>query len=115
MLWKDISSVGDVDQIIEASANDGSIHFIFKHSTRCSISLMAKSRLESGWKFGQTYPTHYLDVLQHRNSSNYVASIFNVEHESPQLLIVKNGKCIHNSSHMEISVNNIENFLEKEI
>lgn len=85
---------------------------LFKHSTRCSISSMALSRLERNWQFSNNeLPAYYLDLLNYRNISNSIASIFNIEHASPQVLIIKNGKCIYNASHSEISVSEIEQFL----
>ncbi len=78
---------------------------IFKHSTRCSISMMAKKRFELDWEdLPEDMPLYFLDLIQHRDLSNQVAQLFNVHHESPQLLLVKNGECILDQSHGEISV-----------
>ena len=82
---------------------------IFKHSTTCNISHMVLSRLERNWKAsdaGSVKP-YFLDLRAHRSVSNGVASFFDVEHESPQLLIIRDGKPIHVSSHMEIDFDQI--------
>ena len=77
---------------------------IFKHSTRCSISSMALSRLERGeLKSTTKIPFYYLDLLAHRNLSNQIATDFGVMHESPQLLLIKNGECIYKASHSEVT------------
>lgn len=87
---------------------------IFKHSTRCNISLMARNRLETKWDIGSTeLPVYYLDLLQYRDISNQVASIYGVQHESPQLLLILNGKCIYNASHSGVSVEGLKQALAR--
>lgn len=78
---------------------------IFKHSTRCSVSLMAKKHLElDGGDFATDLPTYFLDLLRFRDLSNAIAKQFHVHHESPQLLLIKNGECVFEASHSDISV-----------
>lgn len=74
---------------------------IFKHSTRCPTSGMVKTRLErsvapEGWEF------YYLDLIRYRPVSNHIAEKFGVEHESPQVLLIRNGECVYDESHMAI-------------
>ncbi|HUH32820.1 MAG TPA: bacillithiol system redox-active protein YtxJ [Daejeonella sp.] len=77
---------------------------IFKHSTRCSISMMAKKRFELDWDaLPENINLYFLDLIRYREISNTIADIFAVHHESPQLLLIKDGECIHESSHGEIS------------
>jgi bacillithiol system protein YtxJ len=64
---------------------------------------MAKDRLERKWTFdSEKVPSYYLDVLLSRNISNLIAEKYSIEHASPQVLIIKNGKCIYSASHSEI-------------
>ncbi|MDX1943153.1 MAG: bacillithiol system redox-active protein YtxJ [Saprospiraceae bacterium] len=78
---------------------------IYKHSTRCALSSIAKRRLESGWFFEQEdLPIFYLDVIEHRALSKQVAEFFSVYHESPQLLLIRQGECTYEASHLEISL-----------
>jgi bacillithiol system protein YtxJ len=78
---------------------------IFKHSTRCSISMMAKRRFELDWEnLPKDMPLYFLDLIQHRDISGQVAQLFQVHHESPQLLLIKDGECILDQSHGGISV-----------
>jgi bacillithiol system protein YtxJ len=82
---------------------------IFKHSTRCSISSMSLNRLERKWDFSiNSFPAYFLDLIRYRNLSDQVADIYHVEHESPQVLVVKNGKCIFTASHSDINVGDIK-------
>ncbi|MEL7020203.1 MAG: bacillithiol system redox-active protein YtxJ [Bacteroidota bacterium] len=106
MNWKDLTSAQQLQQIVETSKTIPVL--IFKHSTSCSISQMAKFRLESDWKFQdeQVVP-YYLDLLAHRDISNQVAEDFSVHHESPQVLVIKNGECTYETSHLDITVDEI--------
>lgn len=84
---------------------------LFKHSTRCSISSMALNRLERHLKVSDHLPKYLLDLLTHRSVSQFIADRYGVDHESPQLLIIKEGKCIYNASHSEINAADIEAIL----
>jgi len=78
---------------------------IFKHSTRCSISLMAKRRFEmDGESLPDNVPVYFLDLIKHRDISNQIADDFQVYHQSPQLLLIKDGECILDQSHSGISL-----------
>lgn len=85
---------------------------IFKHSTRCSISSMVFNRFEKNYKTQNQdqLPVYYLDLLSYRNISNEIASKYGVEHQSPQTLLIKNGKCIHDASHTDIELSEIIEF-----
>lgn len=101
--WKNLDSEYQLDSIIEDSHTAPQI--IFKHSTTCPISGMAKRRLEGGWSLN-THP-YYLDLLSYRSLSNAVADQFGVRHESPQVIIISNGKAVYNESHLDISVDKL--------
>ncbi|MGI4823104.1 MAG: bacillithiol system redox-active protein YtxJ [Janthinobacterium lividum] len=78
---------------------------IFKHSTTCSISAAAKGKLERQWpdaSLPADTPMYYLDLLKFRPISAQIAQEFGVQHESPQLLLIQDGKCSYNASHMGI-------------
>jgi bacillithiol system protein YtxJ len=78
---------------------------IYKHSTRCSISLMAKRRIEmDAENLPENLPVYFLDLIKYRDISNQIAQEFHVHHESPQLLLIRDGECILDQSHSNISV-----------
>ncbi len=104
MNWKPLTNDQDIDAIKEASFTQPQV--IFKHSTRCSISSMAKSRLERATPAPNTQ-FHYLDLIAHRNISNLIADTFDVAHESPQVLLIKKGACVYDESHSGISMDEI--------
>jgi len=100
------------DQIQNIQQNTG-YSIIFKHSTRCSISMMAKRKFELDWSdLPEDMPVYFLDLIQYRELSNLVASTFHVHHESPQLLLIKDGECILDQSHSSISVEEAVSSLE---
>jgi bacillithiol system protein YtxJ len=78
---------------------------IFKHSTRCSISLMAKRRFELDWdNLPENVTLYFLDLIKYRDISNQVAQDYQVYHQSPQLLLIKDGECILDQLHGGISL-----------
>jgi bacillithiol system protein YtxJ len=107
MNWQPLDSLQQLEAVIERSYTAPCL--IFKHSTRCSISFMAKMRLESAWDLqeGQVAP-FFLDLIAHRAVSNAVAERLSVHHESPQILLVKDGECVLDASHMDINVDEIK-------
>ena len=107
MDWKPLTDLQEIEGIIDRSQTVPCL--IFKHSTRCSISFMAKHRLEQNWGFdaSQVEP-YYLDLISYRNISNEIADRFQVYHESPQILLIKNGECVHDASHLDITVEEIQ-------
>ena len=111
MNWIKIESEDDLEKTTEVSFQENLGVVIFKHSTRCSISSLAKDRLSSDWDFNEELPIYYLDLIAYRALSNKIAEKFNVQHESPQLLILKKGECIYDASHMSISVKSIHDKL----
>lgn len=79
---------------------------IFKHSTRCSISSMAKSRMERE-DAPDNVQFYYLDLISYRNLSKAIAEEYSVHHESPQVLLIKNGECVYDESHNGIDMQEI--------
>ncbi len=77
----------------------------FKHSTRCSVSRMVKQQLEKQWSPDpDAWSVYYLDLLQYRSLSNSLTERSGQQHESPQLLVIRNGKLIYAASHEQIEV-----------
>ena len=107
--WNDLSSVAQIAEIEKESAEIPVL--ILKHSTRCSISAMAKNRLELYWDKEVALKPYYLDLLSHRDVSNALAEKFKVEHQSPQILLIKNGQCVYHASHTEIDYNTLKRYV----
>ncbi len=102
MNWITLNDINQLQQIEQESYQKPQV--IFKHSTRCSISSMVLRRLEREGA-PDTMDFYFLDLIKNRNISNKVSDMFHVSHESPQILLIKNGGCIYDESHYAISMN----------
>ena len=111
MNWTELKNEEQIAQIKEESKSQPVL--IFKHSTRCSVSSIALNRLERNWKTQEVtaVKTYYLDLLSYRNISRQVAEFFNVEHESPQVLIVQHGNPVYVRSHLDIGFDEIRQLI----
>lgn len=106
--WQPLNQNTPIESLAEESKEQPIV--IFKHSTSCSISSMAKSRLERQWadsNLGKIKP-YYLDLLSFRPVSNEIAEFFQVRHESPQLLLIQDGVCTYHASHMGIKLDEVK-------
>lgn len=108
MNWIPLTTEAQLDEIVQLSETKPTI--IFKHSTRCSISSTALSRLERAWDAAET-PAYYLDLIAYRPISSAIAEKFDIEHQSPQVLVIKQGKCSYSATHWDIAMDEINPFL----
>jgi bacillithiol system protein YtxJ len=108
-IWINLEDLGQLNEIIIASEEKPVV--IFKHSTRCSVSRMALKQFENEFNLQGKMDAYFLDLIENRAISNEIASKFDVVHQSPQLLVIKNGKCIYNISHSEIDALFLNQFL----
>jgi bacillithiol system protein YtxJ len=112
MNWKALTDEAQLEEIKNLSSDTPQL--IFKHSVRCSISSMAKNRLErSSMPPGIDF--YYLDIIRYRNISNKLEAEFLVHHESPQVILIKAGECIYDESHSGISMDEIKMQAEKHL
>ena len=85
---------------------------IFKHSTRCSVSRMAWNQFSNQFDIEfEKMELYFLDLLAHRSISNEVAERFGVVHQSPQLIVIKDGKAVYDASHSDIDAQDLKNYL----
>ncbi len=103
MNWIRLNALSQLEAI-DAASRKGPV-LIYKHSTRCNISAAALSRLERAWTATNDaeQTTYYLDLLAHRDISNAIAERYGVEHESPQTLVIRDGRCVHVEAHFGIN------------
>jgi len=100
--WLHLINIDQIKQIRSLSKSE--TVFIFKHSTRCSISKMVIKRFENMFDESMSnVKVYYLDLLNYRDVSDKVGVTFNVIHQSPQLLIIKNEVSVFNASHQDIT------------
>lgn len=98
--WIPLTDLGQLNEIMELSHQQPVV--IFKHSTRCSISRMALKQFENEFDLEGSVTPYFLDLLNHRDISQEIATRFEVYHQSPQLLLIKEGKSIYDASHSDI-------------
>ena len=107
--WNNLEHLDQLDKIINESWEKPIV--IFKHSTRCSISRMALKQFENEYNYEDKITPYFLDLLNHRDISNEIALMFNVNHQSPQMIVIKNGIVLFNASHSDINTDDLAKFL----
>jgi bacillithiol system protein YtxJ len=108
--WIPLTSLEEIDNIKAASKTEAIM--IFKHSTRCGISSMVIKQFENLFKEEHHHlKVYYLDLLNHRDISDELGYTFQVMHQSPQLLVIRNEVSVHNASHYDITQIDLARFL----
>jgi bacillithiol system protein YtxJ len=108
--WIPLTSLEQLNEIKEQSKTESVL--LFKHSTRCGISSMVIKQFENLFsEEHKNVKVYYLDLLNYRGISNEIAVIFQVMHQSPQLIVVKNGVAVYNASHSYITEIQLSEFM----
>ncbi|MET6990379.1 bacillithiol system redox-active protein YtxJ [Sediminicola arcticus] len=108
--WIALVSLSQLEEIETKSANR--VQVIFKHSTTCGISRMVMNMFKSSYNYSENQiDLYYLDLLSFREVSNGVAEKFKVMHQSPQLLVIRNGSVVAHDSHGSINEISLEKYL----
>jgi bacillithiol system protein YtxJ len=108
--WINLSAIGQLEEIQRKSATKTQI--IFKHSTRCGISRMVLNQFIKAYSFDiSDFDLYYLDLLSYRDISNKIVETFQVYHQSPQLLVIKNGITVAHQSHGDINTLDLQQFI----
>ncbi|MFT6935086.1 MAG: bacillithiol system protein YtxJ [Maribacter sp.] len=108
--WIPLASVEQLEDITAKSA--GRPQVIFKHSTTCGISRMVLNMFTGSYSLeAESIDMYFLDLLANRNVSNAIAEKFQVMHQSPQMLIIKNGVVVAHDSHGAINELELENYI----
>jgi bacillithiol system protein YtxJ len=112
MKWNTLHQVSQLENIYKESA--GQPVLIFKHSTRCSTSRLVLDRLQRNWKEEEMKEVklYFLDLLTYRDISNAIQQYYGVVHQSPQVLIIRNGQSVFNCSHFSIDYAELKSVLK---
>jgi bacillithiol system protein YtxJ len=112
---REIMNDKDWDMVL-AESKKGSV-FVFKHSTECEISAGAAFRTNEWLKKAakKTPKFYFVKVIERKPVSQKIAKRINVTHESPQLLLLKDGKHVWNTSHKKITAKAIEGAIQKHV
>jgi bacillithiol system protein YtxJ len=109
VFWTSIESMDQLNEIVKVSHQKPVA--IFKHSTRCSISRMAWNQFQKEFNLIDAMALYYLDLLEYREISNKIETQFGVIHQSPQLIVVKDGNVVFISSHESIDAKQLAIFI----
>ena len=104
--WIPLQHLGQLDEMVAFSNAKPAV--IFKHSTRCSVSRFALKQFENEFDLEDQVDAYFLDLLEHRDISNEIATRFGVYHQSPQLLLIKEGKSVYDVSHSDIDAEELK-------
>jgi bacillithiol system protein YtxJ len=115
MNWIELTSLDQLEELENYSKENPVL--IYKHSTRCGTSRMTLDRLHRNHKPGEleNVKKYFLDLISYRDISNAIAHQFDVEHESPQVILIRDGKAVYSASHFEIDYNRIVEKLSAEL
>ncbi|MGB0864714.1 MAG: bacillithiol system redox-active protein YtxJ [Saprospiraceae bacterium] len=107
MNWTNLERIEQIEEVVLQSKTVTCL--IFKHSTSCNMSAMAKYKLEEDWTFSENEVRPFMvDILKYKNISNAISEEFQEYHQSPQVLLIKEGECFYEESHLDISVEDIQ-------
>ena len=94
-----------LDQLITDSKNKPIL--IFKHSNACGISSAAYRELEK-----LEDQVNVLEVQSARDVSRELSDLTGIRHETPQVIVFKDGKAVWNASHFEVKAGAVRKALE---
>lgn len=107
--WRPLTDVGQLNEIINESTEKPVA--IFKHSTRCGVSRMSLKEFENEFDLHDFVTPYFVDLLENRHVSDAIAKRFDIEHQSPQLILIKNGKPIYDASHGNIYADDLKRYI----
>ena len=99
-LWTSLTGLAHLDNILNNATKP---LLLFKHSTRCIISKTALKYFESNHQNFKEVDFYLLDLLNHRDVSNAIAEKTAVIHQSPQIILMDQGKVIFSLNHSDIA------------
>lgn len=100
--WIPLTALKQLEEIQKRSLSRTQV--IFKYSTRCGISRMVLNQFTQNYSLNKDdIDLYFLDLLSYRDVSNEVMYRFQVMHQSPQLLVLKNGVVVAHAAHSGIN------------
>jgi bacillithiol system protein YtxJ len=111
---KTLEHLDDLDQLLAASSAEPIL--LFKHSYSCGVSAEAldellshlNGRINSG-------PVAMVTVQTHREVSNAVSKRLGVRHETPQALLIRNGRVVWSASHFRVTSRSMQQAIESQL
>ena len=104
MIWIELTNLTELETLLDEEIAPKH-YLIFKNSTRCGTSRMALKQFEKRWN--EIMPAYLVNVVENREVSDAITGFFEIRHESPQILLIRNGECVFNASHSMIEAEDI--------
>ncbi|SMO59711.1 bacillithiol system redox-active protein YtxJ [Melghirimyces algeriensis] len=101
--WKEITTLEEWDQALLRSKDEPVL--IIKHSTRCPVSADAWKEYQEFVQENAPKSASYMmvKVIESRDVSNKIAEDLDIQHKSPQAILIKDGRAVWNDSHWHIT------------
>lgn len=107
---KELLTSEDLAEAIELSSEKPV--FLFKQSTTCPVSADAFAEYNTFLKSnGDDVNAYFVKVRETREVSNEIAEETGVQHQSPQILFIRDHEALWNASHNKITVDSLEEAL----
>ena len=109
MNWIKLDSLEKLEEMKTASENEKVL--VLKFSPKCAINYVVRNLLEREWAEGEMrMKTYLVDVVSDKSSSVQIEKEYGVDHESPQALIIQNGKVVFHASHGRVIYSELRKF-----
>ncbi len=106
-----LSHIDELDAAIAESSERPVL--LFKHSRTCGISCEALDELHAHVQDAQAPVAYKLITVQsHRQLANEAAARLGVRHETPQAILLRNGRPIWSASHFRITKQQLDQAIE---
>lgn len=104
-----VRQVSDTAELFDAVGDGPAV--IYKHSNRCGTCFRALKEVRKFAGDHPDVPVVMIDVNRHRPVSNQVAERYSVRHESPQALVISDGRSVWDGSHLDVTAGAMEQAL----
>ena len=101
-----VSDAAALEELFERSNTEPVL--LFKHSNACPISARAYRQMQE-----VKTPVSLLVVQDSRDASREVEQRTGIRHETPQALVIRNGRAVWNASHFDITASAVEQAMQE--
>ena len=109
---KELGGLDDLDRLLAASGDRPLL--LFKYSATCGTSAEALDELVAHLNDGATDAGYAMVTVQtHRDVSNAIARTLGVRHETPQVLLVRDGRAVWSASHYRVTAAAVDEAIKR--
>ncbi len=100
----------DSDEELDRLLGEDLVMF-FKHSPTCGVSWAAHHQVKRFLAANPGAPVHLISVRQDREISRRIAELTGIAHASPQIVVMRQGEAVADTSHEGITADNLSGML----